>query len=329
MPNFVAVKPTKQPTMSIIENAKSNLNQLLQEIKEAENYIDESFEKAVRAIYQAKGRLIITGVGKTGHIGAKLAATFASTGTPSAFMHSTEAIHGDLGMVSADDVVIAISNSGTSKELVSILPTIHQIGALIIALTGNPKSPLAEAADLLVSTHINAELCPLNLAPTTSSTVCLIMGDLLALEVMKMRQFKVENFALYHPGGAIGRRLLQRISDVMRTDIPTLKITDDFHVLLTNISSSGLGAVCVMDDHKMVGIITDGDVRRAINAQKEKVFSTPISQIMTSQFTWVAKNELAFDVLKKMENKKITVVPIFDNQEVVGMVSLHDLHDFG
>ncbi|MFV0365031.1 MAG: SIS domain-containing protein [Mangrovibacterium sp.] len=315
--------------MSIIEGAKENLQKLIAEIAASESHINNAFQQAVETIFQAKGKLVVTGVGKTGHIGTKLAATFASTGTPSFFMHSTEAIHGDLGMVSSDDVVIAISNSGTSKELVSILPAIHQIGATIIALTGNVHSPLAESSDVVVSTHINAELCPLNLAPTTSSTVCLIMGDLIAVEVMKLRKFKVENFALYHPGGAIGRRLLMRISDVMRTDIPTLQLHDNFNVLLTNISSSGLGAVCVMENNQMVGIITDGDVRRAVNANKEQVFKTPMSQIMTRQFTSVKQTELAFDVLKQMENKKITVIPVINQNEVVGMVSLHDLHDFG
>ncbi|MFV0291555.1 MAG: SIS domain-containing protein [Mangrovibacterium sp.] len=314
--------------MNIIEGAKQNLQTLIGEISAAENHLNADFKLAVETIFNCTGRLIITGVGKTGHIGAKLSATFASTGTPSAFMHATEAIHGDLGMVSRNDVVIAISNSGTSKELVSILPAISQIGAKIIALTGNIKSPLAEAAQIVVSTHVNAELCPLNLAPTSSSTVCLIMGDLLALEVMKLREFKVENFALYHPGGAIGRRLLMRVSDVMRADIPTLQINDDFNELLKNISSSGLGAVCVMEQGVMVGIITDGDVRRAINANKEKVFSTPIHHIMTKQFSSVQHEELAFDVLKKMETKKITVIPVMKNSCVVGMVSLHDLHDF-
>lgn len=314
---------------NIIEGARINLHKLINEISAAENHINDHFKKAVETIYNCSGRLIITGVGKTGHIGTKLAATFASTGTPSSFMHSTEAIHGDLGMVSPNDVVIAISNSGTSKELVSILPAIHKIGAQIIALTGNVKSPLAEAADIVVSTHVNAELCPLNLAPTSSSTVCLIIGDLLALEVMKLRNFKVENFALYHPGGAIGRRLLQRISDVMRTNIPSITIQDDFNELLKNISSSGLGAVCVMENNNMVGIITDGDVRRAINKNKEKVFTTPITDIMTRSFTSVQNNELAFDVLKQMENKKITVIPVMNKETVIGMVSLHDLHDFG
>ncbi|MFV0521629.1 MAG: SIS domain-containing protein [Mangrovibacterium sp.] len=315
--------------MNIINGAKTNLHQLIKEITAAESHIDDNFKKAVETIYHAEGRLIITGVGKTGHIGTKLSSTFASTGTPSYFMHSTEAIHGDLGMVNSNDVVMAISNSGTSKELVSILPAIHKIGAQIITLTGNIKSPLAESADIVVSTHVNAELCPLNLAPTSSSTVCLIMGDLLALEVMKLRQFKVENFALYHPGGAIGRRLLQRISDVMRTNIPIIQIHDDFNELLKSISSSGLGAVCVMENNKMTGIITDGDVRRAVNMQKEKVFSTPIDKIMTKNFTSVQQTELAFDVLKQMENKKITVIPIMNDENVVGMVSLHDLHDFG
>ncbi len=314
---------------AIIESAKKNLKQLVLELANCEAHIDLNFENAVEAIYACQGRVIFTGVGKTGIIAKKLTATFASTGTPSYFMHSTEAIHGDLGMVSANDIVIAISNSGSSKEVISILPTIEKIGAKIIALTGNLNSPLAQQASIAVSTHINAELCPLNLAPTSSSTACLVIGDLIAIEVMKLRNFKLENFAVYHPGGAIGRRLLQRVSDVMQTNIPQIELGCNFNELLIKISSSGLGAVCVMEDNKMVGIITDGDVRRAINKEHEKVFATNLSSIMTTKYTKVSKSELAFDVLKHMENKKITVVPVFDEQEVVGMVSVHDLHDFG
>lgn len=315
--------------MSIIENAKDNLEQLISEIDICKKHINKDFEKAVLELYNCKGRVIFTGVGKTGIIGQKLAATFASTGTSSFFMHSTEAIHGDLGMVTSNDVVVAISNSGTSKELISILPTIQKIGAKIIAMTGNLGSPLAQNSNITVNTHVNSELCPLNLAPTTSSTVCLIIGDLIALEIMKLRKFKVENFALYHPGGAIGRRLLQRISDVMRTEIPMININGEFNDLLIAISSSGLGAVCVMQNDRMVGIITDGDVRRAINKHREQVFNLNLSNIMTANFTSVQNTELAFDVLKQMEKKKITVIPVFHNNIIVGMVSLHDLHDFG
>lgn len=314
--------------MDIVESGKNNLKLLVSEIDNLEKSINDAFVQCVKEIYGCEGRIIFSGVGKTGIIARKLAATFSSTGTYSIFMQASEGLHGDLGMIHKSDIFIPISNSGTSQEILNLLPSIKEIGAKIISLTGNIESTLGQNSDIVINTHVNKELCPLNLAPTTSTTAALVMGDLIAIEVMKLRNFKIENFALYHPGGAIGRRLLQKVRDMMSADVPTIDINGSFSDLLYTISSKRLGVVCVMENDKIIGIITDGDIRRKMEKEKENIFKCQLKDIMTSKFTYANPEELAFNVLSKMKDKKISVLPIIEDDALIGVINIHDLHEF-
>lgn len=314
--------------MDIINYAKEIFDSEIEELKIVREKIDSEMIDVVNIILESKGKVVVTGIGKSGLIGKKIAATLASTGTYAVFMNSAEGLHGDLGMISKDDVVLAISNSGNSDEIVAILPSIKKIGAKIVAMTGNRNSKLGRAADRILNIGVKREGCPLNLAPMSSTTSTLVMGDALAAILIKMRDFKPENFALYHPGGSLGKRLLMRVSDVMHKDdkIPFCDKESSIDNVILVMTEKRLGAVCVMNGDLMVGIITEGDIRRALK-RKEEFFNLKAKDIMTRNFTRVSEDSMAIDALELMENREsqISVLPVFKDVKLVGIVRVHDL----
>jgi len=315
--------------MDIIKYAKEIFEQEISELHKIKNRIGHEMVEVVNMILNSKGKVVITGIGKSGHVGKKLAATLASTGTLSIFMHASEALHGDLGMVHKDDIVIAISNSGNSDEVLSILPSIKKIGAKLIAMTGNKKSKLALESDAIIDIGVESEACPMNLAPTCSTTATLVMGDALASILIKMRNFQPENFALYHPGGSLGRRLLLKVKDIMHKASKVAQGTKDEMVydVIMKMTEKNLGAFCVIENEKVIGLITEGDIRRALQ-QKDKFFDLTAKEIMTEKFIWVKYDDLAIDTLDIMENKgmKVYQVPVLNEEkELLGLIRLHDL----
>lgn len=291
--------------------------------------LDGSFADAVEMILTCNGRLVVTGMGKSGAIGRKLAGTFSSTGTPSLFLHPAEGIHGDLGMVTADDVVIGLSNSGESEEIVKILPAIARIGAKMIALVGRPKSTLGTYADVVLDVSVECEACPLDLAPTTSTTAALAMGDALALAVMEARRFTREDYALFHPGGALGRRLLLRVADVMRKDSALAIVHEDVILrdVMFAITKAGAGAACVVhQDGALAGIITDGDIRRAL-LDDDGALHKLASDVMSVGPRTISPDRLATEGLRAMEAppRQIGEIPVLEDGKPVGMLMLKDL----
>lgn len=290
--------------------------------------IDESFERACNILLSCKGRVVVTGMGKSGHIGNKIAATLASTGTPAFFVHPGEASHGDLGMITAGDVVIALSNSGTTAELITILPLLKLLAVPVIALTGNPASELATTADVHLNVGVSEEACPLNLAPTSSTTVTLVMGDALAIALLEARGFTANDFAMSHPGGALGRRLLLKIDTIMHTGeaIPSVQLGCALSRALLEMSSKGLGMTTVVDNKgALIGIFTDGDLRRAIDRGID-IHSSPIDDIMTRNCRTIRPGTMAAEALRIMEDNKITVLVAVDaDHKPVGVIHTHDL----
>ncbi len=293
--------------------------------------IDDEFEKAVQAILDCSARVVVTGMGKSGHIGRKMAATFASTGTPSFFMHPGEAFHGDLGMVTEHDVVIAISHSGESSEIVNILPVIRRIGAVIVAMCGRRDSSLGKNCDYFVDISVEREACPLGLAPTASTTATLAMGDAMAMALMAARNFTSQDFAMFHPGGALGRKLLLTVEHVMHSgeDNPLVRYDKTAKDALFVMTEKGLGAASVVDEKgKFVGLITDGIIRRALG-KDNSFLDEPVEHIMTAEPLTITKDKLAAAALSVMEKHKprpVTVLPVVDaDRNPVGIVHLTDL----
>ena len=314
--------------MDIIKSAKDLFDSEIKELEKVRDKIDENIEKVVELILNSKGKVVITGIGKSGLIGKKIASTLASTGTHAIFMNSAEGLHGDLGMIAHDDVVIAISNSGNSEEVLSLLPSIKRIGATVVAMTGNKKSPLGRAAKYILNIGIEKEGCPLNLAPMASATSTLVMGDALAAVLIRERDFRPENFAVYHPGGTLGRRLLMKVKDIMHSgeELPLISNNSNVDEIILTMTKKRLGAVCVMNNENMEGIITEGDLRRAL-AHKEKFFTLKAEDIMTKNFTKVEENIMAIEALDVMENREsqISVLPVMKDEKLVGIVRVHDL----
>ncbi|MDR1831650.1 MAG: KpsF/GutQ family sugar-phosphate isomerase [Fusobacteriaceae bacterium] len=300
----------------------------IEELETVRDKISEDLVTAIQMIMASKGKVVVTGIGKSGLIGKKIAATLVSTGTLSVFMNSAEGVHGDLGMISKEDVVLAVSNSGNTDEIVSLLPSIKKIGAKIIAMTGNAASSLGKGADCVLNTGVRKEGDPLNLAPMSSTTSALVMGDAIAAILMKLKGFRPDNFALYHPGGSLGKRLLMKVGDVMHKGeaIPYCQTTSSMDQVILTMTKKRLGAVCVMDGDRMAGIITEGDIRRALR-QKEKFFTYVAKDVMTKNFTRTGSDSMAIDALDLMENREnqISVLPVIDEGKVVGMVRVHDL----
>ena len=293
--------------------------------------IDDEFEAAARAILDCKGRVIVSGIGKSGHVGQKIAASLASTGTPSFFMHPAEAFHGDLGMVTQNDIVLAISNSGETNEMINILPVIRRIGAKIIALCGRRDSTLGKNADFFIDAGVEKEACPLGLAPTASTTAALAMGDALAMALLAARNFTEQDFAVFHPGGSLGRKLLLTVENVMRSgeDNPIIKADRTAKEALFVMTSTGVGATSVVDaDGKFIGLVTDGDVRRCL-AKGPEFLNEPVEHFMTRKPETITKDKLAASALSLMEKhqpRPITVLPVVDEDGFpLGIVHLTDL----
>ena len=324
---------TDQDRQKALARAVETLRNEAEAISSLCERIDSSFAEAVEIVIACKGRLVVTGMGKSGAVGRKIAGTFSSTGTPALFLHPAEGIHGDLGMVTGQDVVLALSNSGESEEIVDILPAIARIGAKMIAMVGRAESTLAAYAQVILNTAVECEACPLGLAPTTSTTVQMAMGDALALAVMEARHFTREDYALFHPGGALGRKLLMRVSDVMRTG-SAVAIVENNAVLrdvMFSITRAGAGAACVVDNEGMLaGIITDGDIRRAL-LQDDNAFHKLASEIMFPTPRTISPDRLATEGLRAMEAppKQIGEMPVLVDGKPVGMLMLKDLVDSG
>ena len=294
--------------------------------------LDDAFVAACRLCLDTPGRIVVTGMGKSGHISGKIAATLASTGTPAFFMHPGEASHGDLGMITNQDVLLAVSNSGETEEIITILPLVKRMGAPLITMTGNPGSTLAKAADVHLDVSVAEEACPLNLTPTASTTATLAMGDALAVALLKLRGFTAEDFALSHPSGSLGKRLILRVTDVMRTGsdmpavAPDVKLTDG----LMEMTQKGLGMTAVIDDQdRIVGIFTDGDLRRALDAGVD-VHKTTMNEVMHTKCTTVSADVLAAEAVHVMEENKITALLVIDDdRRLVGALNVHDLFRAG
>lgn len=293
--------------------------------------IDEEFVSAVEEILKCKGRVVVTGMGKSGHVGKKIAATLASTGTPSFFLHPAEAYHGDLGMVTENDIVIAISNSGESSEIVNILPVIRRIGAKIIAMCGRKISSLGKNSDYFINIGVEREACTLGLAPTASTTATLAMGDAIAMSLMECKKFTSHDYALFHPGGALGRKLLLTVGDVMHKDEenPVVKIGEKIKDAIFEMTAKGLGAVSISDENnKFVGIVTDGIIRRALEKDNDFI-NEPVENIMFQNALIIEPDKLATAALSVMEKHKprpVTVLPVVDkDKNIVGMIHLTDL----
>mgnify|MGYP006147928367 FL=1 len=291
-------------------------------------YLNDDFNLACQLIFASTGKIIVTGMGKSGHIGSKIAATLASTGTPAFFVHPGEASHGDLGMLSADDVVIAISNSGETAEVLTIVPVIKRLGIKLIAMTGNPGSTLAKLANAHLCVKVEQEACPLGLAPTASTTATLAMGDAVAVALLEARGFSAEDFALSHPGGSLGRKLLLRLDDVMHRDdqVPIVSQHASIKDALLEISKKGLGMTAVVDDSgKLAGIFTDGDLRRILD-QRFDIHSNSIAEVMTRHCITANSQMLAAEALQIMQQKKINGLIILDDNHIpVGAMNMHDL----
>ena len=293
--------------------------------------IDEHFDAAVEMILACQGRVVMTGMGKSGIIAHKISATLASTGTPSFYLHPAEGIHGDLGMVTADDVVIAMSNSGETGEVLNILPSLRRIGAKLIAMVGNAESTLAKNSDVVLDVGVKKEACPLGLAPTSSTTAALAFGDALAMALMGKHHFTSKQFAVFHPGGSLGRKLLLTVGDIMHSgsENPVVKGTATVTEALFIITDKGLGAVSVVDDNNiMIGLLTDGDIRRGLSKGVD-FLKRPVTELMTKSPKFITKEKLAAQALHIMESntpKPITVLPVLDEERhVIGLLHMTDL----
>jgi arabinose-5-phosphate isomerase len=293
----------------------------IQALKTLSENLTPDFSHAVDAILSTSGRTIICGMGKSGIIGKKIAASFASTGTPSFFMHPGEAFHGDLGMVTTDDVFIAISNSGETDEVLKLLPFLRDNGNGIISITGNPDSTLAKNSHYHLNIEVPEEACPLQLAPTSSTTATLVMGDALTVALMKARNFKPENFARFHPGGNLGKLLLSKVEDEMRTDdLPLLSCTDSFSDVVGTVSGGGAGLGIVVDEGILKGIITDGDIRRAFEIFGKEIFDIRAQNIMQNSSITINQNEKYQVALDKMNDNKISSLIVVEGDRVIGML---------
>lgn len=317
----------KLTTQRAIELARRVLEIEAGAVREIAGQIDEAFVNALQIILGCRGRIVVSGIGKSGHIARKIASTMASTGTPAFFVHPAEASHGDLGMITREDVLIALSNSGESGELLVIVPIVKREGAKMIAITGNPASSLATEADVHLNAKVSEEACPLGLAPTASTTATLALGDALAVALLEARGFDEADFARSHPGGRLGRRLLTHVNDIMRTGdaIPMVPDTAMLHEAILEISRKGMGMTAIVRDQRAVGIFTDGDLRRLLEHGRD-TRSIPVIEAMTRSPRAVHQNKLAVEAVKIMEDCKINQILVIDEHEkLVGALNTHDL----
>ena len=312
----------------LIQSAQRTIRLELDAIEDLLQRINGDFIRACELILASKGRVVVVGMGKSGHIGNKIAATLASTGTTAFFVHPAEASHGDMGMITRDDVVLALSNSGSTAEIVTLLPLIKRLGITLISMTGNPESPLAKAAEVNLDARVAQEACPLNLAPTSSTTVSLVLGDALAIALLEARGFTAEDFAFSHPGGALGRRLLLKVENVMHAgaSLPQVTRGTSLRDALLEMTQKGLGmTVVIEDDGRLAGIFTDGDLRRTLDRNID-VRETLIDEVMTANGKTARADMLAAEALKIMEDHKISSLVVIDeHQQPIGALNMHDL----
>ena len=312
---------------NFIDSARRTIRLECEAVSQLTDYLNDDFTRACQMIIQCQGRVVITGMGKSGHIGTKMAATLASTGTPAFFVHPGEASHGDMGMITSSDVVIALSNSGETNEVTSLLPLLKRMGTPLISMTGKPESTLAKAAESHLYTGVVQEACPLDLAPTSSTTCALVMGDALAIALLEAKGFTAEDFAFSHPGGSLGRRLLLKVEDIMHKEdqIPVVSPDVSLPQALLVATSKGLGMTTVSNpDGTLAGIFTDGDLRRAIDHGID-IRNVTISDVMTKGCKTIAPGTLAAEALKVMEDSKINALVVQDQGRTVGVINMHDL----
>jgi len=308
--------------------ARRTIQMEAQAVSLLEERIGNEFALACKLILQCSGRVVVTGMGKSGHIGRKIAATLASTGTPSFFVHPGEASHGDIGMITETDIVLALSNSGTTAEVITLLPLIKRMGIPLISMTGNPKSTLAEASESHLDVQVPCEACPLGLAPTTSTTATLVMGDALAIALLEARGFTAEDFAFSHPGGALGRKLLLKVEDIMHSgvELPQVDIDAPLRNALLEMTTKGFGMTTVVNDAgELQGVFTDGDLRRAVDNNID-INNTPMGKLIKSGCMAVHRELLAAEALKIMEDHKISALVVEDsNHHPIGVLHMHDI----
>ena len=318
----------QQPTAFDFQQAGKTVLRIEREgLEQLDQYINDDFARACALIYACQGKVVVMGMGKSGHIGKKMAATFASTGTPAFFVHPAEASHGDLGMVSKNDVVIAISNSGESNEILALIPVLKRQHITLICMTGRPDSAMGRVADVHLCVHVPQEACPLGLAPTSSTTAVLVMGDALAVALLEARGFTPEDFALSHPGGALGRKLLLRVSDIMHTgdEIPHVSRDASLRDALLEITRKNLGMTVICNDlMRIEGIFTDGDLRRIFD-MGVNINEASIADVMTTGGIRVRPSLLAVDALNLMQEKNITCVMVADGDQLLGVLHMHDM----
>lgn len=319
---------TEIPANRLIDSARRTIELEQAAIADLASRIDDSFVRACQLILDCPGRVVVVGMGKSGHIGRKIAATLASTGTPAFFVHPAEASHGDMGMITASDVVLALSNSGSTSEIVTLLPLIKRLGIPLVSMTGNPQSVLAQSANINLDAGVEKEACPLNLAPTSSTTVSLVLGDALALALLEARGFTPEDFAFSHPGGALGRRLLLKVEHVMHSDneLPAVRRGVPLREALLEMTRKSLGMTLILDsDNTLAGIFTDGDLRRALDRGLD-ARNAIIDDVMTAGGKVAHPEMLAAEALKIMQDFKINSLPVVNaEQKAVGALNMHDL----
>lgn len=309
----------------IIEAAKRSISEQGDAIKNIVNFLDDSFAEAVELILKSNGRIIITGIGKSAIIANKIVATLNSTGTPSIFMHAADAIHGDLGLVQKKDIIICISKSGNTPEIKVLVPLLKRAGNPLIAITGNKNSFLGEESDFVFNSYVDKEVCPNNLAPTTSTTAQLVIGDALAVCLLQMRDFSSDDFAKYHPGGALGKKLFLTVRDLaMKNEKPNVGLKSNIKDVIIEISEKRLGVSAVIEQNKIKGIITDGDLRRML-AKTENFTNLSAIDIMTKNPKSIDINAMAVDAMQLMEKHQITQLLVTDNEMYAGVIHLHDL----
>lgn len=310
---------------TIIENAKQTILIESKAIANLVNFLNEDFENAVNFIHHSNGRVIVTGIGKSANIATKIVATLNSTGTPAIFMHAADAIHGDLGIIQKNDVVVCISKSGNTPEIKVLVPLIKNYGNKVIAITGNPESFLGINANFTLNSFVEREACPNNLAPTTSTTAQLVIGDALAVCLLELNNFSSKDFAKYHPGGALGKKLYLRVSDlIINNELPQVAPTTEIKDVIIEISKKRLGTTAVIENNKIVGIITDGDLRRMLTVSPD-ISKIVAKDIMSKNPKTIQAEAMAIEALESMENNKITQILVEDNSVYVGVVHLHDL----
>ncbi|UOK43811.1 MULTISPECIES: KpsF/GutQ family sugar-phosphate isomerase [Flavobacterium] len=310
---------------TILNTAKKTILSESESVANLINFIDDDFAKAVELIYSCKGRLIVTGIGKSAIIATKMVATFNSTGTPSMFLHAAEAIHGDLGMVQPGDVIICISKSGNSPEIKVLVPLLKRFGNTLIGMTANKNSFLGKESDCVLNAHVDMESCPNNLAPTNSTTAQLVLGDALAVCLMEIRNFGSEDFAKYHPGGALGKKLLLRVVDMLdQTHRPQVTPDSDIRHIIMEISEKRLGVTAVVENNHVVGIITDGDIRRMLE-NRDSFGDLTAKDIMTKNPKTVQLSDMVVDAFNTMENHSITQMIVIDSNQYKGVLHIHDI----